>query len=503
MNRNYLFFIRRPARLTRAGLLLASLFLALGQYHAQQPAPAKANNAPADPASVDDSILAEERWQEQAHGLSLRPPLGAKLQQSNSADALVVIAGPDGYSIELYYRQIKPGEQIAPYVTSDADNPRSSQLNTVSSDTVQLDIQAVEQMALHQVSTAHPDAVQIDRGKFTVGDDPGSLLYFRLVNQDRSPWVLGHAYLLLDPQTFVMLRMLAPETKFKQVRPVFEAVARSIAVEDPALRDRIRKQQVQQGADWMQSVTPDRIAKSLLPEQWFRMLHDGKDVGYLRINQRPGKRLSFDGVEVQIQSRVEIDRQTIDTLSTMFLSTARDYEDWSTKTTVRPLTPPAAPKGNAPPAPESISAAETGVRTKGGITVTRQNVTGTNKYTWDVPPEGYLPQVLVHLMPALLPRDKPATMGFYAYYPASGEITYRTVEVQPTGKGGIQLVSQPSPSVRNESAEFDAAGRLLKRDMPEGGTVIPATRQQIAAIWKGKLPASSAPFVAPGSALAQ
>ncbi|MCC7205209.1 MAG: hypothetical protein IT441_09025 [Phycisphaeraceae bacterium] len=501
MNLKSLFFIRRAASrasVVRAGLLLATALVAFGQYQAQQPSPAKAA-AP----SADDNLLSEQRWDEQAHGLSLRPPLGAKLQQSNSADALLVIAGQEGYSIELYYRQIKPGEEIAPYVTSDAANPKSSQLNTVSTDTVQLDIQAVEQMALHQVSAAHPQAVQIDRGKFSVGNDPGSLLYFRLVNQDNSAWVLGHAYLLLDPQSFVMLRLLAPEAKFKQVRPVFEAVARSLAVEDPAVRDQLRKQQVQQGQAWLQSLTPDRISKAVLPEQWFRMLDEGKDVGYLRITQRTGRRLSFDGVEIQVQSRVEVDQQAIDTLSTMFLSNAQDYEDWSTKTTVRSLTPSPAPKGNAPPPPDVISAAETGVRTKGGITVTRQNVTGTNKYTWDVPPEGYLPQVLVYLMPSLLPRDKPATMGFYAYYPANGAISYRLIQVQPTGKGAIKLVTQPSPSVQSESADFDAAGRLLKRDLPEGGSIVPATRQQIATIWKGMLPASSAPVTAPGSAAAQ
>lgn len=493
MNRKHFLFIRRHLKLAgvlRAGLLLASVFVVAGQYEAQQAATPKAK-APA--AAADDNLLAQERWDEQAHGLSLRPPLGAKLQQSNSADTLVVIAGAEGYSIEVYYRQIKPGEEIAPYVTSDANNPKASQLNTVSSDTVELDIQAVEQMALRQVSAAHPQAVQMDRGKFAVGQMPGSLLYFKMENQDKSAWVLGHAYLLLDPQTFVMLRLLAPEAKFTQVRPVFEAVAHSLAVEDPAVRDRQRKEQVQQGQTWMQTVTTDRISKALLPEQWFRMLHGGKDIGYLRISERPGKRLDFEGVEVEIQSRVEIDKQTVDTLSTMFLSTAQDYEDWSTKTTVRPTTPPPAPKAGTPPPPESISAAETGVRTKGSITVTRQNVTGANKYTWDVPPEGYLPQVFVHLMPALLPRDKPAAMGFYAYYPASGAITYRLVQTQPAGKGGIKIVTQPSPSVQSESAEFDAAGRLLKRDLPEGGTIVPATRQQIAAIWKDKLTISPAP----------
>ena len=51
------------------------------------------------------------------------------------------------------------------------------------------------------------------------------------------------------------------------------------------------------------NLTPERIKKTLIHEQWMRLLRDGKDVGYTYTVEEPDNSAGRDGVKIGIRSR--------------------------------------------------------------------------------------------------------------------------------------------------------------------------------------------------------
>ena len=467
---------------------------ALGLLLIAAVAAAQPTVAPADPA---DQLLAVERWQEQAYGLSFRPPLGCTMQTETSGDTLVRFAGPEGYSVEVYIRQVKPDMETGEFLSADPDRPDAppTRIAFDNRQDITLDIEQVVEMALSQVAVAHPGATVLAQDRLAPADRSAAVVYFRLPNEtDGRTWILGHAYMMLDDQSFVWLRLLAPQGQFAAIRQTFEAVVKSLDLQDPAVRDQQRRDAIQRGQALRATIDTAKLHKAIVDKQWLRIVQDGADIGYMLIKQHKDTQLGFPGLSVEIQARVQLDRQILDSDSSFFLSDDGNHELWSIRNSVRPTPAPGSTPapGRTPGSPDggaqAISTADTGVRTNDAITVTVDLPTSSKKYTWIAPPEGYLSQVEVNILPSLLPPRKSEPLGFYAYYPAAGKITYRTMTVQPTAAGGYAVVTRPSPDLPEQHATYDRQGRLVGQVLPGGRAMLPASRQQIAAIWKTKLP---------------
>lgn len=438
--------------------------------------PASASSTPAPPARPDDPALdqhlAQERWREYAHGISFRVPLGSRVTYRSSDDALVRVLGEEGYAVTLY--------------VTESRQPTS--LGTVVN------------LALQRRQAEAPDAVSLAEAEVRIAGKPGALMYYRVPAPSaalpgRTPaggqpdLVLGQALLMISPTAFANIRLEATTDTFDKARPIYDALLRSITLDDPARLAQRRQDMLDRGSVWLQTVSFDTLAKSLVPEQWLRVTDSGRDVGYMKITQEAANEMGMPGVRVAYQFRIDIHDQAVDSLSSFFLSRDRTREVWSIRTTVRPLKPSstsiARPGGAKPQPPQPLQTwAESGIRAKDVITVTREGPTGGNKHEWKTPPESYLSQAETFLMAPLLPRRTAQDLGFYTYYPNSGSIVFRSDRVVPAADGTFAVYSRAAQEQPEQLTVYDSQGRLLRRELPTGQLVLPATRAQIAALWK-------------------
>lgn len=233
------------------------------------------------------------------------------------------------------------------------------------------------------------------------------------------------------------------------------------------------------------------LAAVLIPEQWVRVLRDGKDVGYSYISEqtaagvpRPLKRQelregkgdrdlvqSGDGILIGIRARslnpaVQTGSEKprgpvqVDTASWLFVAPDFRLEDWSrvtviadgtvdkegkpvhqlmedfassNKQLVRSLNKEALPGTKIDPRQPAVS-----VREQYTLDVTSISGSGADEPTTQELPPWYLPQAISHLLPQLLPLDsrpwpdgsiKPRTYLFAVYVPETRQVMHRYVDV--------------------------------------------------------------------------
>ena len=412
-----------------------------------------------------------ERWDDLASGLSLRPPPGAPVQSTGRGDELMRIEGLGNGAIRLLMK--------------DAGEP--------------VEIDTVIKKANEQLLFLYPSAVAMKHRRLRVDGREAALVYFLINDGKRPAWVFGQGFLMLDPQTVAVLNLDVDEPLFEDARAVFEGVFASISFADAKTMEQRRAQWLDQGRAWLATIKPPAVEATLTPERWFRILEKDLDVGYMRVRMRRDQEMNQKGFRVDVQVRTVQGENAVDTLSNYFLADTMVDEYWSIRSTLRPLQehdhprpPAAAPQARverdapAPAAPPLMSWAETGVRSSTEVSVSRQSPAGVKQFRWgqqQMPPV-YLPMVLQEVAGAMLPRDKEATYGFYAYDPQRQKIALRTLRVVPRGDGGYDVLERPALDVPEQRAVYDRYGRLISQEIGDGRVLLPGTPQQVQTIWR-------------------
>jgi hypothetical protein len=202
------------------------------------------------------------------------------------------------------------------------------------------------------------------------------------------------------------------------------------------------------------NLTPARIRAALIPEQWMRLVLNGKDIGYTYIVEEPDDTAGPEGIRIGIRSRSYPDADIqVDGETWYFVSGDRDHENWSNllwvqnkaKKTNDQITEFGSSDrsvkrvlvGNAPlpkdrnPPVQEIEIYTLNVQTLGNAPV-KQELS-----PW------YLPQALSHLLPRLLPLREPKSFMFAVYVSDESKVMHRYVEV-----GSEQIVELEGQAVR-------------------------------------------------------
>lgn len=407
---------------------------------------------------ANDDLLSSERWESRGEGLSLRPPLGSQTLQLSGDDAILRIGHPDGYKITLYVKQSKRDLTLDEVVRS-----------------------AVEQ------ASRTPTTVRKIQDPFNVKLGDLDAKGFSFAAPDVTPpTVIVQIFAMITPRKVLIVEMNSDPKLYENARPAFDQMLASVQFDDPKTLLEERKKDLDAGQKWLSALTPEVIHKSLIARQWFRMMDGKTDIGYMRIDQRKEHAMNRNGVRIDVQSRLVIGDQAYDTLSNYFTSDDTDpktrTEVWSVRTTARPRS---SVKGSTAPR-EDASWAETGLLSKGVLSLTRESPQEKKPYEWADLPSGYITQVYAQLLPTLLtPADK-ETMAFYAYYGNTGKITLRTERVEVAADGSYKVFSRPSPEQKEQITWFDAKGNFVRRDLPGGQVLLPATAEQIITRWQIK-----------------
>ena len=409
----------------------------------------------------DHSGLGDQRWREYSYGISLRPPSDVRLTTATSGDRIARFVGV-GYTIDVI----------------------------VKKSPIDLKIQDIVRKAIMQFAGAYPSAVILNQKHLTVSDHPAGVVYFRVPDSEKGAWLLGQAFVQVDPHVFLMLELQSGDQADASLGDLFESVLASFEVQDPGELQKQRQASISHGQAWIESIDPQRWRAVIEPERWYRILEKQLDVGYMRVSQYEDTRMDYLGLRVDLQSRYVVGTVAHDMISNFFVANDGGYEEWSIRTTVRPLRDQLTllPSGRLPLLPGSHEAswAETGVRHQDQITVSREGPSGIHEFHWQRPPVGYLSQVEVILLHQLLTPQVSPVLGFYAYNPNSRKITFRTERCVASTNGAYVVYSRPSPESSEQASCYNAMGHLVKRVLPSGQQLVPATKRELTTRWKLK-----------------
>lgn len=229
-----------------------------------------------------------------------------------------------------------------------------------------------------------------------------------------------------------------------------------------------------------------RLEAAILPQQWLRVIRDGRDVGYSYVTEqnadgplKPGKNVQNkgDGLLVGVRARSILTAANnqgaaagnppkpmqIDVASWWFLSAEQNQEEWSRVTVTTDLGPDG--KAVLPLRQQQYTEfGSTGVESH--IQLDRKSLPGTKidpnqppvvkvqqrqldgtiidptgaskPFTQPLPTQCYLPQALASMLPRLMPLhpdvdNEPRTYMFVTYVPETRQVMCRYVEVKDAG----------------------------------------------------------------------
>jgi hypothetical protein len=207
-----------------------------------------------------------------------------------------------------------------------------------------------------------------------------------------------------------------------------------------------------------------RVREAVVPEQWLRIVRDGKDVGYSYVSEEfvEGKDVknnpsrAFDGVLVSMRTRTVVEGAQIDVGSQMFTSLDRKHEDWAhiVNTVVNKGKPGEDKKQsmefgyselkiknvidresrpdprNDPNARDKKNPVLKPVESY-ALRVERatQGRNANSQPETHVPSPWYVPQAIGAMLPRMLPLNRPVTYLFQSYVSEQHEVVHRYVDV--------------------------------------------------------------------------
>jgi hypothetical protein len=275
------------------------------------------------------------------------------------------------------------------------------------------------------------------------------------------------------------------------------------------------------------------LRSALLPEQWLRVLRNGRDVGYSYVQEtleNQGKSIDDANIRIGIRSRTAVTLASQwDTVTWMTCSLDRKHESWST------LSRNLDARGKQIDAIEQVTTSDeqtkavalqpqgesdgalggdagTGPLGQGNVdirTVRELNVLTThgaiqlNPWKQEVP-AFYIPQAINYLLPTLLPLDRPHTYMFAVFVPdaqgpsGGGTVMARYCDVLPVEQvsfnnqtfDAVQIIDHVGLEGPPTTYYFTPEGKFMgSRCIYQDGddqitlTVLPADADTLQRLW--------------------
>lgn len=230
-----------------------------------------------------------------------------------------------------------------------------------------------------------------------------------------------------------------PDPLERQAVEMFTAVVDSVEILDRRHIKEEQDQRLMRTRALLPNFNEQRLTKAIVPEQWLRIIRDGEDIGYQYVVEETYTYGTHSGVLIAVRSRV-MPREDlrIDSEKSMFVSFDRRHGFWSAATTYND---------------GEQDIIETGTSDQRTLPVVRrerdadgQRVQAVPEYLLSVSrtvgrreqdrvvrhlPPYYLPMATAHLLPRLLPLNEPRGYLFVAFASERQELMYRYIDVEP------------------------------------------------------------------------
>jgi len=404
-------------------------------------------------------------YESQSAGIAFRPPADAKqIKRGGVPDEVVQYVNEDEDFIFKVSRLTfkDPGLPL----TSAKDQFGRAQ-------------QGILEHTLEQLKRTVGDAEVLRQDVTNIGDwDVGMLVMrFAIGTKDH---LMQQAIVRGNNQLYYVLELISPgakpRTPLDQENPkeraavdMFTKILESVRLLDQGKLKEEQDQRLFRTRALYANLTETRLKKVLLPEQWRRIIRNGKDIGYMYIVEEKEKQSDTGGGVVQvipgvligIRSRTYPDQEEpalqVDAESWMFSSFDRKHEDWSSVAIIDPHDPKekkekthvsefgSSDRQISRVLDENLQVGEKDdpkqppVRQAEAYSLSVQHMgksASRQPLTRELPPF-YLPQAIGHLLPRLFPLREPKGYLFATYVGDRREVMLRYIDVKPEREATI------------------------------------------------------------------
>jgi hypothetical protein len=291
----------------------------------------KADDQPATvlPGRPDEKTVLGDWFESRLAGISLQAPAGSKeIRKPGVADHIVEFVNEQrGWVVRVQKMELEEGRPLGEYVENDKRR------------------EGVLQATANLFKDSNPTAEQLRLDIDKIGKYPMGLMVFRY-SQQTAKRLFQEALIPVDSKFYYVISMQSPGRKGggNEVDPeeklavdTFRAVLESVQLND---RTEVKKEQddrlVRTRTLLLQLKRPGTLEKVLIPEQFLRLVQDGKDVGYSYVSETKTRLDGRDGVMIAMRSHTAPASETeVDVLSRMFVSQDWMYESWTHNATAR------------------------------------------------------------------------------------------------------------------------------------------------------------------------
>lgn len=388
-------------------------------------------------------------------GIELRPPLHMNEVHRQVPDEIVEFVDEKrGWLLKVSRATFERAMPLLKHADQFGQNPQPGLL----------------EMTAQKMVASTPGADMLRQDKITVGKTQIGMIAMRSALGDH-PRLTQEALVEADPQFYYILEFVTPgraatapqdqdDPGERAAVDAFNDVVETIKLLDRRAIKDDQDQRLFHSLSLITNWTNDRVTQAIIPEQWFRLVRDGKDIGYTYTVEEveKGKVPGKDSIKIGTHSRTYPDASMqVDAETWMSCTTDRDHESWSSVARVEDKT-----KKGPPTTITEIGTCEKETKT---IPVKRRPRTGedgagldgmiheikvVDRYVMNVqrfnrqvklapidrePPDFYIPQAISQLLPRLMDLkaalDKPRKYMFATYVSDQGEIMARYLDVLP------------------------------------------------------------------------
>lgn len=420
---------------------LVSLVMASPAWSQQKEQPPSV--LPGSPADRDEGLKVGDWFESKAAGISLRVPANTtEVRRAGVPDLIAeFINDKQGTVMRLNKLEFRVARQLAD--VKDLDGTKKA---GIISDVVSgfLRDNPMAETLRNEISQTHGRDVGLVAFRFSLGTTRRMLQQAIVRYND--------TYYYEITMTSPAAKQLAPgeiDPREKQAADVFSDIVDSIKLIDRTQIAKDQEERLLRTRDLLEDIKGPKVAnKALVPEQWLRLTRDGKDIGYSYVVEERAKEDGREGILISVRSRsVAGPGSQVDVASRMFISDFWKHESWTHVVTAQAgkktdITSELGmsdhqekyrldtskgfgekPDEDDPkqPAVKKVQKYTLEVRTQMGKTTGKPA-------NWDLP-EWYLPQAVRHLLPRMLPLNKPQTYMFVTYVSETHQLMSRYVDV--------------------------------------------------------------------------
>jgi hypothetical protein len=371
-----------------------------------------------------------------------------------------------------------------------------------------------------RIKQSNPSAEIVRQDTVNIGQSHVGLIFARFTagNQRR---LLQQAIIQANDQLYYLLTMTSPAAKdakgadgedpgekiavesFRQMLDTVKLLDRGLVKDDQ--NDRLFRTRA-----LLVNLTAKRVRDVLVPEQWMRLIHDSKDIGYTYVVEEPASEAGVEGVKIGVRSRSYPEPDTqVDGETWYIVSGDRQHENWSNLVWMQNLkTKKSDQITEFGSSDRRITRALDNKLALGDAKDPKQPpIRMSEVYSMEVQtlgqrangeplrqqlPPWYLPQAISHLLPRLLPLREPKTFMFAVYVSDQRKVMHRYIDVgteQQVELGGKMLRAVPmsdrtglegSPTIHYISLEGKYLGSVNKESKI---TILPTDRATLQQLW--------------------